>query len=94
MLRSILHWTKFSDNITNLFLNKKKRNECFPLTLRRRQRRQTDLNGHQSSAHQELSLKNRQKNCHSIDVVVFTSSKNLSTKKPCSFLESLDISKQ
>ena len=66
MLRSILHWKKFSDNITNLFL----------------------------SVHQELSLKNRQKNCQSIDVVVFTSSENLSTKKPCSFLESLDISKQ
>ena len=35
MLRSIFHWTKFPDNISKLFLNKKKRNECFPLTLQR-----------------------------------------------------------
>ena len=27
ILRSILRWKKFSDNITNLFLNKKKRND-------------------------------------------------------------------
>ena len=35
MPRSILHWTKFPDNISKLFLNKKKRNECSPLTLQR-----------------------------------------------------------
>ena len=29
VLRSILHWTKFSDNITNLFLNKKKTERMF-----------------------------------------------------------------
>ena len=29
MLRSILHWTKFSDNITNLFLNKKNGTNVF-----------------------------------------------------------------
>ena len=94
MLRSILHWTKFSDNITNLFLNKKNGTNVFHSHydgVSGGRQIWMDINQVRTKS---LVLKTVKKNCHSIDVVVFTSSENLSTKKPCSFLESLDISKQ
>ena len=46
MLRSILHRTKFPDNITNLFLNQKNGTIVFHSYYNGRQRRKTDLNGH------------------------------------------------
>ena len=57
ILRSILHWKKFPDNISKLFLAKKKERMF--------------------SAHTKPP-----KNWKSIDVSFFTSSENLSTKKP------------
>ena len=92
MLRSILHWKKFPE-ISKLFLAKKKGTNVFRSHYNGRQRRQTDLNGPWSCNYQELNW-NKKKNWKSIDVSFFTSSENLSTKKPSKFLESHDISKQ
>ena len=93
ILRSILHWKKFPDNISKLFLTKKKRNECFPLTL---QRWSTVADRFEWTLIHVItkSLIKPPKNWKSIDVSFFTSSENLSAKKPSKFLESHDISKQ
>ena len=92
ILRSILHWKKFPDNISKLFLTKKKERMFSTHTT-------TVVNGGRQ-IWMDLdhvitkSLIKPPKNWKSIDVSFFTSSENLSAKKPNKFLESHDISKQ
>ena len=64
ILRSILRWKKFSDNITNLFLNKKIRNDG----VNGGRQIWMDINQVRTKS---LVLKTVKKNCQSIDVVVF-----------------------
>ena len=45
MLRSILQWTKFPDNFSKLFLNKKNATNVFRSHYNGRQGRKTDLDG-------------------------------------------------
>ena len=92
ILRSILHWKKFPENISKLFLAKKKGTNVF----------HSHYNGGQRGRQIWMDLDHvitksliiPPKNWKSIDVSFFTSSENLSTKKPSKFLESHDIFKQ
>ena len=91
MLRSILHWKNFPDNISKLFLAKKKKERMFSAHTT------TVVNGGRQ-IWMDLdhvitkSLIQPPKNWKNIDVSFFSSSENLSTKKPSEFLESYDIS--
>ena len=94
MLRSILHWKKFPDNDFQIISSQKKKKErMFSAHTT------TVINGGRQ-IWMDLdhvitkSLVKPPKNWKSIDVSFFTSSENLSTKKPSKFLESHDISKQ
>ena len=94
MLRSIFHWKKFPDNVFQIISSQKKKKErMFSAHTT------TVINGGRQ-IWMDLdhvitkSLVKPPKNWKSIDVSFFTSSENLSTKKPSKFLESHDISKQ
>ena len=82
MLRSILHWKKFPDNFSKLFLNKKKTQRMFSTHTT------TVVNGGRQiwmdlNHEHTKSLIKPPKNWKSIDVIFFTSSENLSAKKLC-----------
>ena len=93
MLRSILHWKKFPDNVFQIISSQKKKERMFSAHTT------TVINGGRQ-IWMDLdhvitkSLVKPPKNWKSIDVSFFTSSENLSTKKPSKFLESHDISKK
>ena len=91
ILRSILHWKKFPGNISKLFLANKRKERMFSTHTT------TVVNGGRQ-IRMDLdhvitkSFVKPPKNWKSIDESFFTSSENLSTKKPSKFLESHDIS--
>ena len=93
MLRSILHWKKFPDNVFQIISSQKKKERMFSAHT-------TTVVNDGREIWMDLdhvitkSLVKPPKNWKSIDVSFFTSSENLSTKKPSKFLESHDISKK
>ena len=94
MLRSILHWTKFSDNITNLFLNKKNGTNVFHSHydgVSGGRQIWMDINQVRTKS---LVLKTVKKIVTALMLSFLLARRICPLKRPCSFLESLDISKQ